>query len=208
MNVVIVEDSELVRNQLLRMLRQKPGVRVAGIASDEDTAVSIIVSERPDAVLMDLALSVGNGMKVLERVRAAGIECRVLVLTNNISDAFRQVCMKYGISGFYDKSRDVEACLDKLFSWVGAFEDVAIPAESDANKLDELPGMADHYPPSAQEGESHGLFVIDVSPVPMAIIDDFGNITHLNAAFIKSFGYQLEDIPTLRIPSKITSLNS
>jgi PAS domain S-box-containing protein len=121
----------------------------------------------------------------------------VLVLTNNTGDAFQQVCMKYGIAGFYDKSRDVEACLDKLFSWVDPLEDVAIPAESAAHELDEVPGMADHRPASSEVCESNSLLVIDASPVPMAINDDLGNITYLNQAFIRLFGYQREDIPTL-----------
>lgn len=39
--------------------------------------------------------------------------------------------------------------------------------------------------------------IIDASPVPYALNDDFQNITYLNAAFIRTFGYTLEDIPTL-----------
>jgi PAS domain S-box-containing protein len=37
--------------------------------------------------------------------------------------------------------------------------------------------------------------VIDASPVPFAINDADGNVTFLNLAFIKTFGYTLEDIP-------------
>ena len=39
--------------------------------------------------------------------------------------------------------------------------------------------------------------IIDASPVPMALNDDEQRITFLNQAFIKTFGYTLEDIPTL-----------
>lgn len=39
--------------------------------------------------------------------------------------------------------------------------------------------------------------VIDASPVPMALIDDRSNITFLNPAFAQTFGYSIEDIPTL-----------
>jgi len=38
---------------------------------------------------------------------------------------------------------------------------------------------------------------LDASPVPMALNDDAHNITYLNPAFIQTFGYSLEDIPTL-----------
>jgi PAS domain S-box-containing protein len=39
--------------------------------------------------------------------------------------------------------------------------------------------------------------IIDVSPVSMALNDDEQRITFLNQTFIKTFGYTLEDIPTL-----------
>ena len=41
--------------------------------------------------------------------------------------------------------------------------------------------------------------IIEASPVPNALNDTGMNITYLNPAFIKSFGYTLEDIPTLDV---------
>lgn len=39
--------------------------------------------------------------------------------------------------------------------------------------------------------------IIDASPVPYALNDEEQNITYLNPAFIATFGYDLDDIPTL-----------
>jgi len=39
--------------------------------------------------------------------------------------------------------------------------------------------------------------IIEVSPVPMAMNDERMNVTFLNPAFIQTFGYSVEDIPTL-----------
>ncbi len=39
--------------------------------------------------------------------------------------------------------------------------------------------------------------IIEASSVPHALNDESGNITFLNSAFIKTFGYSLDDIPTL-----------
>ena len=39
--------------------------------------------------------------------------------------------------------------------------------------------------------------IIEVSPVPMVLNDEGGNMTFLNPAFVETFGYNLEDIPTL-----------
>ncbi len=39
--------------------------------------------------------------------------------------------------------------------------------------------------------------IIEASPVPMALNDEQLNITFLNPAFVQTFGYSLDDIPTL-----------
>ncbi|MCX5724623.1 MAG: response regulator [Nitrospirae bacterium] len=72
MNLVIVEDSELIQTQLLRLVSLHGGINVVGIADDEETAVSLIASSNPDAVLLDLVLEPGSGIHVLERIRKAG----------------------------------------------------------------------------------------------------------------------------------------
>jgi len=48
-----------------------------------------------------------------------------------------------------------------------------------------------------RESDSKFRAIIEASPVPNALNDEGQNITYLNAAFVKTFGYDLEDIPTL-----------
>ncbi len=48
-----------------------------------------------------------------------------------------------------------------------------------------------------KESEEKFRKLIDISPVPMAINDEHGKITLLNSAFIQTYGYTLDDIPTL-----------
>jgi diguanylate cyclase (GGDEF)-like protein/PAS domain S-box-containing protein len=48
-----------------------------------------------------------------------------------------------------------------------------------------------------QRSEAQFRSIIDLSPIPYALNDDAQNITYLNAAFTKTFGYTLADLPTL-----------
>ncbi len=120
MNLVIVEDNELVRRQLLRLIAAQPGIHVAGLAASENDAVSVILYAQPDAVLLDLSLGSGTGVNVLRRIRAVECAARVLVLTNHTFDIMRRSCESLGVEGFYDKSYDVQACLEHLYSWLPA----------------------------------------------------------------------------------------
>ena len=44
--------------------------------------------------------------------------------------------------------------------------------------------------------EAKARAIIDASPMPLAIADEDGLVRYLNAAFIRTFGYTLEDLPT------------
>jgi DNA-binding NarL/FixJ family response regulator len=115
MNVVIVEDSELISSQIRRVLSKEPRIHVIGVAAEESSAIELILSTRPDAVLLDLCLSPGSGIMVLRKMRESNIGSRVFILTNTIEDAIRHQCEALGISGFYDKSAAADECFKKLY---------------------------------------------------------------------------------------------
>ena len=48
-----------------------------------------------------------------------------------------------------------------------------------------------------RQKEAQFRSIIDASPVPYALNDDLQNITYLNPAFVRTFGYTLDEIPTL-----------
>lgn len=50
---------------------------------------------------------------------------------------------------------------------------------------------------AVRKSEAQFRAVIDSSPIPYALNDDKQNITYLNPAFVNTFGYDLDDIPTL-----------
>lgn len=118
MNIVIVEDSELIRAQLTRIVGMQPRIHIVGVCGEEEAAFLMILNLQPDAVLLDLLLSPGSGLNLLKRIRAARCACRVLVLTNSTDEAIRRECLSIGISGFFDKSQEAEKCLQQLYDWL------------------------------------------------------------------------------------------
>lgn len=62
-----------------------------------------------------------------------------------------------------------------------------------ARDITERQQMEDELKASEEKFRS----IIEISPVPMALNDQHMNITFLNPAFMQTFGYSVEDIPTL-----------
>ena len=52
--VLVVDDHELVRSGITRMLADNPDLDVIGQASSGEDAIEFVRQERPDIVLMDM----------------------------------------------------------------------------------------------------------------------------------------------------------
>ena len=115
MNIVVVEDSPVMQRVLLSQLARVPGLNVVGVASGEPEAIELIGRVRPDLVLLDLFLSPGHGLKVLEAVRQADNPVKVLVLSNElIHEEYRQLGEKLDVLAFHDKGEGLGRLLADL----------------------------------------------------------------------------------------------
>ena len=164
MNIVIIEDSELIRNQLTKLLEQQPRFKVIGHAVGEDEAVNLIFSTAPDVVLLDLGLAPGSGIRVLERIRAAACGTRVLILTNHNENRLAQACLSLGADGLYDKSGDMNACLERLKAWLPP-----LPA-NEVQRLEQLLGtrLLDSEEQEVFDNLTH--LAAEIAQVPVALI--------------------------------------
>lgn len=66
-----------------------------------------------------------------------------------------------------------------------------------ANRSLDAGRIAQQQADALKDSESYFRAIIDASPVPYALTDDIQNISYLNPAFVRTFGYSREDIPTL-----------
>jgi two-component system, LytTR family, response regulator len=83
LSVLVVDDEPLARRRLTTILRQLPGVRLAGEAEDGDEAVALIRTLKPDVVLLDVKMPGLNGFDVLEALRGPGAPVVIFVTAFN-----------------------------------------------------------------------------------------------------------------------------
>lgn len=69
MRAVIVEDELLARKELRVLLKAHPDVKVVGEADGPNEAVKVILSGKPDFILLDVNLRSGNGFDLLSILR-------------------------------------------------------------------------------------------------------------------------------------------
>ncbi|MET7419082.1 chemotaxis response regulator protein-glutamate methylesterase [Dactylosporangium sp. NPDC005555] len=69
-NVVIVDDSAVVRQVLSRRLAETPGIEVLGVASDPIFAMTLMNKAWPDVVVLDIEMPRMDGITFLKKIMA------------------------------------------------------------------------------------------------------------------------------------------
>lgn len=106
--VLLVDDQELVRSGLRRILRRKDGFVIAAECADGSEVPSAVRAHDPDVVLMDLRMKYVDGITATRELRAAAANPPVLVLTTFDDDELLSAALRAGAAGFILKDSPAE----------------------------------------------------------------------------------------------------
>jgi DNA-binding NarL/FixJ family response regulator len=112
--VLLADDQELVRFGFRLILELADGIEIAGEAADGREAVRLAKELQPDVVLMDVRMPELDGIEATRRLRQAGIEARVLVLTTFDLDEYVYEAVRAGASGFLLKDAPREQLINAV----------------------------------------------------------------------------------------------
>ena len=105
--VLLVDDQELVRSGLRRILRRKDGFAIVGECSDGDEVADAVARFRPAVVVMDLRMKRLDGIQATRLLSANGGP-PVLALTTFNDDELLSGALRAGASGFVLKDSSAE----------------------------------------------------------------------------------------------------
>ncbi len=81
LRLLIVDDSAMYRQALQDIVATIPGVTCIGVACDGKEAMKKIISEKPDAVTLDMEMPVMTGMEVIKAVIAQNLETKLIIVS-------------------------------------------------------------------------------------------------------------------------------
>lgn len=106
--VVLVDDQELVRSGLRRILRPQEGFEIVAECADGDEVEATVADHAPDVVVMDLRMKRVDGIEATRRLRADDAGPPVLVLTTFDDDELLSGALRAGAAGFVLKDAPAE----------------------------------------------------------------------------------------------------
>ena len=111
-NVFLVEDSAVIRTNLLAALEDLAPVKVIGFAESADQACRSLRDMSTgggcDLAILDIFLKSGSGLDVLRCISTHQLAMDTVMLTNYATPAIRSQCLALGASRVFDKSREVD----------------------------------------------------------------------------------------------------
>ena len=113
--VLVVDDSLVLRERVLEMLGEIPGIDILGCAEDGLNAVNCIRQMRPAVVILDIQMPHGTGLDVLRNIRPVAGAPLFIVFTNFPYPQYRKRALESGAQYFFDKTTEFDK-LRELFS--------------------------------------------------------------------------------------------
>jgi len=114
MKVVVVDDSTIVRERLIKMFSEIPSLDIVGEAGNSFEALNIIEEKTPDVVTLDIKIPGDSGVEVLKRIKKMNTSIITILLTNYPLEQYKKRCLEYGADYFFDKSEEYSKVIEVL----------------------------------------------------------------------------------------------
>lgn len=123
--LVVVDDHPVFRKGLVALLRAE-GHEVVGEASDGMEALSVVATEAPDVVLIDLSMPLRDGFEATAQITAQHPATKVVVITLYDDEASVVRALEAGASGYVSKQAEPDQIIGAVAAavrgamWLGA----------------------------------------------------------------------------------------
>ena len=112
--VSIVDDHELVRTGIIRILGDVSDIEVVAEASSGEEAVQMVKTQRPDVVLMDVNMPGIGGIEATRKLTQMYPDLKVIVVTIHVDDPFPSRMLQAGAVGYLTKGCAVDEMVNAI----------------------------------------------------------------------------------------------
>lgn len=109
--IVVVDDHEVVRAGICRLLDGEADIQVVGNAGSGHEAVALCRAEKPDVVVLDYSLPDLDGLETTRQIVELEVETRILILTMYANEEYATRVIRAGAKGFVAKVAPAEELL-------------------------------------------------------------------------------------------------
>lgn len=179
-DVLVVDDDFMVARVHRTFVERVPSFRVVGTAHTGEQAIKAVEELRPDLVLLDLYLPDVFGLDVIPRLRTAGHDCDVLVISaareaEAVRDAVRHGVVDYLLKPF--DYEDLQPRLERYATRRGRLLTTVVRGQADVDRA-----LAGAFAPAAGNALPKGMSVETADLIERALRDTDGTLSATETA--------------------------
>lgn len=112
--IVLVDDHEMVRIGVSAYLQAQSDMNVIGEAVNGKEAVDLVLSLRPDIVLMDMVMPIMNGAEATKAIIAQWPEAKIMIVTSFLDDDKVYPALEAGAVSYVMKTSKAKQIADAI----------------------------------------------------------------------------------------------
>jgi len=140
--ILLADDHTVMRSGLRLLLERQPNLRVVGEAADGRQAVDIAAAEKPDVVVMDIAMPHLNGVEATRQIVTHNSSTAVVILSMHSDESYVIRSLKAGARAYLLKD-SAEADLIAAIHAISEGKSFFSPAVSRLLKEDYMHKLAE-----------------------------------------------------------------
>jgi two-component system invasion response regulator UvrY len=112
--VLIVDDHALVRMGICRLLNDLPDMSVVGDADSGDAALTLVKTQKPDVVLLDMKMPGMDGWEVIRRLKKTNPNVKIIAVTALTNNTLPTRILQLGAVGYLTKESGAEEMVSAI----------------------------------------------------------------------------------------------
>jgi two-component system invasion response regulator UvrY len=112
--VVIIDDHQLIREGLARLISNQKDITITGSFSSVDDYTNKFNPDETDVVILDLSLPDGSGLDILRELKSLSRKLHVLILSMYDEEQYAVRSLKAGASGYITKGNDSKKIIEAV----------------------------------------------------------------------------------------------
>ncbi len=127
--VLVVEDHQIVREGIRRVLELEPDIKVMAEAANADQALERMSVQSPDVVLVDIRMPGMDGIQLTREIKRRGFDAKVVILSTYADYVSEAIAA--GASGYLSKDLQREQLVQAVRDVHRGYAPVHIRLEQD-----------------------------------------------------------------------------
>ena len=116
LEVLLVDDSAIMRGAIRDMLRTVPGCIVVGEGANGFEALELARTLQPNLIVMDIQMPLMRGLEALRLLKSERTSAQVVLVTAVLEAEVREAALSYGAIDCLEKGADLWDNLTTLVS--------------------------------------------------------------------------------------------